>query len=118
VLTRISADDDGSGTTSILDAFRVLAESKWAPSDGPVEFHWYSAEEGGLLGSQAVAKAYEAKDAKVKAMIQMDMTGEQRIASVIDDPTLFDDLPVSWSAWVKQGTQEVVGVITDFVDPA
>jgi len=89
------ADDDGSGTTSILDAFRVLAEAKWAPSDGPVEFHWYSAEEGGLLGSQAVAKAYESKDAKVKAMIQMDMT-----------------------AWVKQGTQEVVGVITDFVDPA
>jgi bacterial leucyl aminopeptidase len=69
------ADDDGSGTTSILEAFRVLAESGFEPTEGGVEFHWYSAEEGGLLGSQAVATKYEDNGVKVKAMIQMDMTG-------------------------------------------
>jgi hypothetical protein len=37
----------------------------------PVEFHWYSAEEGGLLGSQAVAKHYEATSKKVLAMSQV-----------------------------------------------
>ncbi|KAI5449972.1 hypothetical protein NCC49_003863 [Naganishia albida] len=89
------ADDDGSGTTSILDAFRVLAASSFTPTNSAVEFHWYSAEEGGLLGSQAVAKVYEANKVDVKGMIQMDMT-----------------------AWIKKDTKEVIGVITDFVDPA
>ncbi|WRT70247.1 uncharacterized protein IL334_007242 [Kwoniella shivajii] len=87
------ADDDGSGTTSSLEAFRSLVHANYTPSH-PVEFHYYSAEEGGLLGSQAVAKAYEDKSIKVLAMIQMDMT-----------------------AWVKQGTKESVGVIQDYVDP-
>jgi len=87
------ADDDGSGTTSSLTALRALAEAKYTP-ETPVEFHYFSAEEGGLLGSQAVAKAYEDKGIKVKAMLQMDMT-----------------------AWVKAGTTESVGIIQDFVDP-
>lgn len=72
----VTADDDGSGTTSILDAFRVLASTPtYAPTTSAVEFHWYSAEEGGLLGSQAVAKVYEEEGVDVKGMIQMDMTG-------------------------------------------
>lgn len=88
------ADDDGSGTTSSLEAFRALVHANFTPPT-PVEFHYFSAEEGGLLGSQAVAKAYEEKGVKVRAMLQMDMT-----------------------AWVKAGTVESVGVIQDFVDPA
>lgn len=68
------ADDDGSGTTSALEAFRALVHGNFTPA-APVEFHWYSAEEGGLLGSQAVAKSYEDDGVKVKAMLQMDMTG-------------------------------------------
>jgi leucyl aminopeptidase len=54
----------------------VLASSSFSPTNSAVEFHWYSAEEGGLLGSQAVAKVYEADKVDVKGMIQMDMTGE------------------------------------------
>ncbi|KAH9963857.1 peptidase [Russula dissimulans] len=87
------ADDDGSGTVTILEAYRALIASDFRPVH-PVEFHWYSAEEGGLLGSQAVAKDYKAKGVKVIAMSQFDMT-----------------------AWVKTGTREEVGIITDFVDP-
>lgn len=92
-LTCSGADDDGSGTTSSIEALRVLAAAKFTP-DTPVEFHYFSAEEGGLLGSQAIAKSYEDKGEKVFAMLQMDMT-----------------------AWVKAGTKEVVGIIQDFVDP-
>lgn len=51
------ADDDGSGTVTILEAYRALIASGFAPKR-TVEFHWYSAEEGGLLGSQAVARDY------------------------------------------------------------
>jgi len=86
------ADDDGSGTMSILEAYRGLISAGFQPSRN-VEFHWYSAEEGGLLGSQAVARSYEAKGVNVLAMSQFDMT-----------------------AWVKKGTVESVGIITDFVD--
>jgi hypothetical protein len=50
--------------------------------------------QGGLLGSQAVANDFKSKGIPVKAQIQFDMT-----------------------AWVKKGTREEVGIITDYVDP-
>jgi leucyl aminopeptidase len=86
------ADDDGSGTVTILEAYRALLASDFRPIRN-VEFHWYSAEEGGLLGSQAVARSYEVAKANIYAMAQFDMT-----------------------AWVKRGTREEVGIITDFTD--
>ncbi|KAI1814979.1 peptidase family M28 [Poronia punctata] len=69
------ADDDGSGTVSILEAFRVLAQSGYVPANGPVEFHWYAAEEGGLLGSQAIARDKRQQGANIGAMLEFDMTG-------------------------------------------
>jgi leucyl aminopeptidase len=42
------ADDDGSGTVTILEAFRVLVEHLKKTGEvleQTVEFHWYSAEE-------------------------------------------------------------------------
>ncbi|KAG6880282.1 hypothetical protein C0992_000059 [Termitomyces sp. T32_za158] len=86
------ADDDGSGSVTILEAYRALIAANFSP-DRAVEFHWYSAEEGGLLGSQAVAQDYERRSVNVLAMSQFDMT-----------------------AWVKRGAPEEVGIITDFVD--
>ncbi|KAJ7667820.1 peptidase [Mycena polygramma] len=85
------ADDDGSGSVTILESYRALLAADFHP-ERSIEFHWYSAEEGGLLGSQAVAQAYEGR-VNVIAMSQFDMT-----------------------AWVKRGTREEVGIITDFVD--
>ncbi|KPV74874.1 uncharacterized protein RHOBADRAFT_15433 [Rhodotorula graminis WP1] len=94
-LSAPGADDDASGTTSSLSAFTALVESGFRPSHAPVEFHWYSAEEGGLLGSQAVAQDYAKRGVKVRSMLQMDMT-----------------------AYVKPGTSPTIGIIQDFVDPA
>ena len=79
--------DDGSGSVSILEAYRALIAADYHPVR-TVEFHWYSAEvctlikfslpyaimfqkEGGLLGSQAVAKDYEARSVNVIAMSQV-----------------------------------------------
>ncbi|GAA5952259.1 hypothetical protein JCM3765_001922 [Sporobolomyces pararoseus] len=87
------ADDDGSGTTSILEAFRVLVSSGFQPVHHPVEFHWNSAEEGGLLGSKAIAQDYQRRGIRVKSYHQNDMT-----------------------AWVKAGTKPTIGLITDYVD--
>ncbi|KAI0921575.1 hypothetical protein AcV7_008208 [Taiwanofungus camphoratus] len=86
------ADDDGSGSMSILEGYRGLLEAGFRP-ELTVEFHWYSAEEGGLLGSQAIVRDYESRGINVVAMSQYDMT-----------------------AWVKRGTREEVGIITDYTD--
>ena len=64
------ADDDMSGSTSILEAFRALAGRGYIPEHGPVEFHWYAAEEAGLLGSQEIVAYKKGLGAKVGAMME------------------------------------------------
>ena len=67
------ADDDGSGSVTILQVLRSLVEEGFVPPAGiAVEVHWFAAEEGGLLGSQAVAAAYEKAGTRVKGMLHMD----------------------------------------------
>ncbi|KAF2455000.1 hypothetical protein BDY21DRAFT_290109 [Lineolata rhizophorae] len=100
LLAAPGADDDGSGTVTILEALRVLLSNdtvKAGNATNTLEFHWYSAEEGGLLGSQAIFSAYEKEGRDVVAMLQQDMTGyvEGTLAA---------------------GKPESVGVITDYVD--
>lgn len=89
------ADDDGSGSMTILEAFATLVESGFEP-ENTVEFHWYAAEELGLLGSQDVFAAYDRMDVNVKAMLQQDMTG--------------------YSAGSKKHGDDKLGVIIDYVD--
>jgi leucyl aminopeptidase len=72
-------DDDGSGTTTILESLRVLVGG-WYNGEIPapertVEFHFYSAEELGLWGSQAIAAEYVKQGRKVYFMMQNDCTG-------------------------------------------
>lgn len=68
------ADDDGTGTVNLLEGFRALLAAGFRPST-PVEFHWYAAEEVGLLGSQAIANAYKTAGVNVKAFMELDMSG-------------------------------------------
>ncbi|KAJ7471088.1 peptidase [Mycena latifolia] len=88
------ADDDGSGTVTILEAYRALLLGNYLPAS-PLEFHFYAGEEGGLRGSQALASAYEDAGKEVKGMVQFDMT-----------------------AWHEAGTREEIALITGDVDPA
>ena len=72
------ADDDGSGTVTTLEAFRLIIDAYKKGTFKPyntLEFHWYSAEEGGLLGSVDVFLRYSARNEVVLAMLQQDMTG-------------------------------------------
>ena len=59
-----------SGSTSILEAFRALAARGYIPERGPVEFHWYAAEEAGLLGSQEIVAYKKSRGATVGAMME------------------------------------------------
>jgi len=85
------ADDDASGTSCVLEVFRVLAKHGFVP-DRTIEFHTYSAEEAGLLGSQAIAEYYQDNSIAVYAQMQLDMT-----------------------MYVKQGVPERIGIISDYV---
>lgn len=92
------ADDDGSGVTTNLEALRILLSSVDFEPANTMEFHFYSAEEGGLLGSLDVFRAYNEEGKKVVGMLQQDMTGY--IQKTLDN-----------------GVEEHVGVITDYVSP-
>jgi leucyl aminopeptidase len=74
---RSGADDDGSGTTTVMEVLHVLTQGGYVPQSHNVEFHFYSAEEGGMLGSQAIVNDYQKKISqahrgeRVKAMLQV-----------------------------------------------
>ncbi|KAF7982506.1 hypothetical protein HWV62_28104 [Athelia sp. TMB] len=88
------ADDDGSGSVTVLQILRSLVAEGFVPPAGvAVEAHWFAGEEGGLLGSQAVAGAYEEAGVRVRGMLHMDMT-----------------------AFVKTGTTPIIGFFDAQVD--
>ena len=94
------ADDDGSGSITILEAFRALLTSdvvKNGQLQNTIEFHWYAAEEAGLLGSSAIFTSYKNAGRNVVAMLQQDMTGYIQ-------------------GTLSAGHKESIGVITDYVN--
>ncbi|KAH8798014.1 Zn-dependent exopeptidase [Flagelloscypha sp. PMI_526] len=67
------ADDDGSGSVVIMQVLRSLLEKGFeVPGSLAIEFHWYAAEEGGLLGSIDVASAYREANQPVISVLQID----------------------------------------------
>ena len=95
------ADDDGSGTVTTLEALRLTIQQLVAGTFVPentLEFHFYSAEEGGLLGSADVFHRYSLAGNEVVAMLQQDMTGFT--AKTVDN-----------------GVEKHVGLIVDYTNP-
>ncbi|KAI0132613.1 hypothetical protein BJ170DRAFT_614653 [Xylariales sp. AK1849] len=91
------ADDDGSASMEIMEIFRVLLTDQEVSSGkalNTIEFHWYAAEEGGLLGSQAIFQSYKQAGRDVKGMFHQDLTG-----------------------YVAPGTTESIGLFTDYTTP-
>jgi len=87
------ADDDGSGSTLVLELFRVLAQQGFRPSR-TLEFQGYAAEEVGLRGSQDIASRYQSEGKVVASMLQLDMEG-----------------------FVSEGTTPTINIVTDFTNP-
>jgi leucyl aminopeptidase len=82
------ADDNASGSASILEALRVIASH--GPTERSLEFFWYAGEESGLLGSAEIAKQYKAENRDVIAVLQLDMTmypgsGEMVVDNIQDN---------------------------------
>jgi leucyl aminopeptidase len=88
------ADDDGSGTVTILEALRLIVTNK-IKFYNTLEFHFYSAEEGGLLGSIDIFNKYYKTKQIVVGMLQQDMTGYTQ-------------------GTIDKGIEEHFGLITDY----
>lgn len=72
----MGSDDNGSGSTTILEAFRVLLTNSTIAAGGSpntIEFHFYAGEEAGLLGSQAIFNSYSSSKRTISAMLNQDM---------------------------------------------
>ncbi|CAI6334677.1 unnamed protein product [Periconia digitata] len=94
------ADDNGSGSVTILEAMRVLLtneEIREGRAPNTIEFHWYAAEEGGLLGSKDVWNSYKANGVDAKGLLQQDMTGYSQ-------------------GNADAGLPDTMGLIVDYVD--
>lgn len=102
------ADDDGSGSVSVLEAARSVLSSG-LHFKKPIYFIWYAAEEEGLYGSQAVVADFKEKKIPVDAVIHFDMTGymyhkEPKMWLLTDDtnPELTAYLAKLITTYVKQ----------------
>lgn len=101
------ADDDGSGSVTVLEAARTLLAARM-PLKRPVYFVWYAAEEEGLVGSGSVVAAFKEKNIPVKSVLHFDMTGyEYR-----NDPTMWllqDYTNPALTAWLVTLIDTYVG---------
>ncbi|CAM2752671.1 aminopeptidase LapA [Legionella worsleiensis] len=107
------AGDDGSGSSSVMEAARVLLASK-AQFKRPVYIIWYAAEERGLVGSQHVVEHFLDHSIPVKAVVQFDMTGYRVKA---DDPTMWvftDYTDKSLSNYIAQLIDTYIKVPVDY----
>ncbi|CAL3973758.1 unnamed protein product [Diplocarpon coronariae] len=68
------ADSNASGVVTILEALRVIANSRLEPFN-TLEFHFYSGKEGGLRGSADIFKKYKAEKQVVLGFLNVAMTG-------------------------------------------
>ncbi|KAJ3107474.1 hypothetical protein HDU97_004070 [Phlyctochytrium planicorne] len=85
-----AADDCASGSSAVFEALRVLTTSGFVPAR-PIEYHWYSGEEEGILGSNEVAEAYAKAGVKVVSYLNLDQSG-----------------------YTKPGKTPVMGVLLDY----
>ncbi|KAL8838303.1 MAG: hypothetical protein Q9205_003433 [Flavoplaca limonia] len=68
------AVDNASGCVVLMETLRVLANARYAPRN-TMEFHFYSGEEAGLLGSGDIFRNYKATGKNVLAVVNTDMAG-------------------------------------------
>ena len=72
---RPGADDDGSGTVTLLEMARILTNSH-TTFKKPIYLIWYGAEEDDLDGSKSVVNYFIRQKIPVAAVMQLDMTGK------------------------------------------
>lgn len=78
------ADDDGSGSATVLEVARLLLNSG-EQFNKPIYLAWYAAEEDGGIGSQIVVEDFHKRNIPIAAVMQLDQVG----FSYQNDPTMW-----------------------------
>jgi len=68
------ADDDGSGSSAILEIARVMA-TKFGSFERTIRFALFTAEEQGTYGAKTLAKKWADRGDNIVAMLNVDMIG-------------------------------------------
>ncbi len=76
------ADDDATGVAILVEIIRLINDDQ-INFTRTVEFHFYAAEEIGLIGSRDIANNYKKEAKAVSSLLQIDMAGYS------DEDTLF-----------------------------
>ncbi|MET9603969.1 M28 family metallopeptidase [Streptomyces sp. NPDC006512] len=106
-------NDNGSGSAGILQVAQRLA-SQQTKIKNKVKFAWWSAEEYGLLGSEAyVASLTEAQKKQIKLYLNFDMIGSPNAAYFVYDG---DDSDATGAGPGPEGSAQLEKGITDFLD--
>lgn len=103
---RPGADDDGSGTVTVLEVARVLLASDMKFKK-PIYLIWYAAEEEGLVGSQNVVAQFKENKIPIEAVMHLDMVGYANK----NDPTLWllsDNVSADLNAYLKKLINEYI----------
>ncbi|MFD6418499.1 M28 family metallopeptidase [Streptomyces sp. NPDC060194] len=106
-------NDNGSGSAGLLETAVELAKSGAKPAN-KVKFAWWSAEEFGLLGSEAyVADLTEAQRAQIKLYLNFDMIASPNAVNFVYDG---DDSDGVGAGPGPEGSAQLERQITDFLD--
>lgn len=106
-------NDNGSGSAGILQVAQKLAKSQGKVKN-KVKFAWWSAEEFGLVGSEAyVASLTEAQRKQIKLYLNFDMIASPNAAYFVYDG---DDSDGTGAGPGPEGSAQLEQGINDFLD--
>ncbi|WP_261717383.1 M28 family metallopeptidase [Streptomyces sp. FZ201] len=106
-------NDNGSGSAGLLQVAQKLGKSQYKIKN-KVKFAWWSAEEFGLLGSEAyVASLTEAQRKQIKLYLNFDMIASPNAAYFVYDG---DDSDGVGAGPGPEGSAQLEKGITDFLD--
>ncbi|MER5932661.1 M28 family metallopeptidase [Streptomyces sp. NPDC002054] len=106
-------NDNGSGSAGILQVAQRLASNQ-GKIKNKVKFAWWSAEEFGLLGSEAyVASLTDEQKKQIKLYLNFDMIGSPNAAYFVYDGDNSDGVGAGPG---PEGSAQIEKGITDFLD--
>ena len=108
-------NDNGSGSAALLEFAQQLRNTK---TKNKIRFVWFSAEESGLLGSEAyVASLPDSERAKIAAMLNFDMIGSPNYVRFVYDGDLSDSPPIDEATFApaaRPGSAAIEDVFLDY----
>jgi hypothetical protein len=103
-------NDNGSGSSTILEIAEQMTKVK---PRNKVRFIWFSAEESGLLGSEAyVGSLSEQERSQIAAMLNFDMVGSPNFVRFVYDGDLSDSAPPPSGA--PEGSAQIEALFLDY----